>query len=128
MNYNVLYLVSELPAPVIVMVISALIWKNPPCRSENVGYRTKRSQSSEQAWLYAQVVYGKLATIIFAIYTVFTAVLGVVGIFLNFGEKTGFVVLIVQCAVLVALLFVIVGVVESKLKAAFDEQGNPKGE
>ncbi|MDE6726447.1 MAG: SdpI family protein [Oscillospiraceae bacterium] len=127
MNYNVLYLLGELPAPVIILALSALIWKNPPRQSENIGYRTRRSQSSEQAWVFAQIVYGKLSTIVFAAFTALTAVVGIIGILRNFDENTGFAVFIVQNVVLVALLFVIIIVVERKLKAAFDENGEPKG-
>lgn len=126
MNYNVLYLLGELPAPVTVLVLSALVWKNPPRQSENIGYRTRRSQSSEQAWLFAQIAYGKLSTIVFAVFTALTAIVGVIGILRNFNEKTGFAVFIVQNAVLVTLLFVIIAIVEQKLKAAFDENGEPK--
>ncbi|MDE6733342.1 MAG: SdpI family protein [Oscillospiraceae bacterium] len=127
MNYNVLYLLGELPAPIIILVLSALVWKDPPRQSENIGYRTRRSQSSEQAWLFAQVVYGRLSTIVFAVFTALTAIVGVVGILMNFGEKTGFAVFIAQNCVLVILLFATVAAVEGRLKAAFDENGDPKG-
>lgn len=127
MNYNVLYLISELPAPLIILVLSVLIWKNPPRQSENIGYRTRRSQSSEQVWLFAQITYGKLSTIVFAVFTALTAVVGIIGILRNFSDKTGFAVFIAQNCVLVALLFVIVIIVENKLKSAFDENGEPKG-
>lgn len=127
MNYNVLYLLSELPAPMIILALSALVWRNPPRPSENIGYRTRRSQSSEQAWLYAQIAYGKLSTIVFAAFTALTVVVGLIGILRNFDESTGFAVFIAQNSVLVSLLFVIIAIVEQKLKAAFDENGEPKG-
>lgn len=128
MNNNVLYLLSELPAPVIVLAISALVWKYPPRSSENFGYRTKRSKSSEQAWMFAQIVYGKLSTIVFAVFTAVTVIIGIIGILKNFDDKTGFAVFIAQNCVLVALIFVIILIVENKLKAAFDENGEPRGE
>lgn len=127
MNYNVLYLLSELPAPIIVLALSAIVWKNPPRPSENIGYRTRRSQSSEQAWLFAQITYGKLSTIVFAVFTALTVVVGLVGILRNFDESTGFAVFIAQNCMLVALLFVIIAIVEQKLKSAFDENGQPRG-
>lgn len=127
MNHNVLYLLGELPAPIIILALSALVWKDPPRQSENIGYRTRRSQSSEQAWVFAQVVYGKLSTIVFAVFTALTAIVGVIGILKNFGEKTGFAVFIAQNCVIVILLFAVVAAVESRLKAAFDENGEPKG-
>lgn len=126
-NYNILYLIAELPAPLTILALSALVWKNPPRQNENIGYRTRRSQSSEQAWLFAQIAYGKLSTIVFAVFTALTVIVGVVGILKNFGEKTGFAVFIAQNCILVALLFVILIIVENKLKSAFDEHGEPKG-
>ncbi len=127
MNYNILYLIAELPAPLTILALSALVWKNPPRQNENIGYRTRRSQSSEQAWLFAQIAYGKLSTIVFSVFSVITAVVGIIGILRNFNEKTGFAVFIAQNCILVALLFVIVIIVEKKLRSAFDENGEPRG-
>lgn len=127
MNYNVLYFLGELPAPMIILALSASVWKKPPRPSENIGYRTRRSQSSEQAWLFAQITYGKLSTIVFTVFTALTVVVGLIGILKNFDESTGFAVFITQNCVLVALLFVIIVIVEQKLKSAFDENGEPRG-
>ncbi len=126
MNYNVVNLLSELIAPVIVTLVSLAMWKNPPRMNEGVGYKTRRSQSSEEAWNFAQVYSGRLMTLIFAGYTALTVIVGLVGILMNFGEGTGLAVLIAQSVVLVVLIIVIIVITENKLKTLFDENGKPR--
>ena len=123
---NVLFLIGEITAPVIVLAVAYFIWKTPPRYGGN-GYRTKRSESSEQAWLFAQVTYGKLATVVFGAFTALTLIVGVVGILMNFDEETGFAVFIAQNIVLVILLAVVIAAVEKKLAETFDENGKHKG-
>ena len=121
-----MFLIGEMTAPVIVLAVAYFIWKTPPQYGGN-GYRTKRSESSEQAWLFAQVTYGKLATVVFGAFTALTLIVGIIGILMNFDEETGFAVFIAQNIVLVILLTVVIAAVEKKLRAAFDENGRPKG-
>lgn len=127
MNNNVLYLLSELIAPVIVLAICAVMWKKPPRFGEQIGYKTPRSQSSEEAWNFAQVYWARLSTYIFAAFTALTVIVGLVGILVNFGDKLGFAVFIAQNVVLVALLIVTIVSTETKLHKFFDENGKPKG-
>lgn len=126
MNYNVLYLLSELIAPLIVLAISALMWKNPPRKNGAIGYKTPRSESSEEAWNFAQVYWARLSTYIFAAFTALTVIVGLVGIFVNFGDKLGFAVFIAQNVVLVVLLIVTIVSTEKKLHKFFDGNGKPK--
>lgn len=126
MNYNVLYLLSELIAPVIILAVCAVMWKNPPRFGEQIGYKTRSSQSSEEAWNFAQVYWARLSTYIFAAFTVLTVIVGLVGIFVNFGDKIGFAVFIAQNVVLVGLLIVTIVSTEIKLHKFFDENGKPK--
>lgn len=126
MNYNVLYLLSELAAPVIVLVISAVMWKKPPRFGEQIGYRTRSSQSSEDAWNFAQVYWARLSTYIFAAFTALTVIVGLVGIFVNFDDKIGFAVFIAQNVVLVALLIVTIVSTEKKLHKFFDGNEKPR--
>ena len=125
MLINVLFLVGEITAPVIVLAVAYFIWKTPPQYGGN-GYRTKRSESSEQAWLFAQVTYGKLATVVFGAFTALTLVVGMIGVLMNFDEETGFAVFIAQNIVLVILLTVVIAAVEKKLAETFDENGDPR--
>ena len=123
---NVLFLIGEMTAPAILLAVAYSIMKTPPRYGGN-GYRTKRSESSEQAWLFAQVTYGKLATVVFGAFTALTLIVGVVGILLNFDEETGFAVFIAQNIVLVILLTAVIAAVEKKLAENFDENGKHKG-
>lgn len=126
MLVNVLFLIGEITAPAIILAVAYFIRKSPQ-QYGGYGYRTKRSESSEQAWYYAQVTYGKLATVVFGAYIAVTLIVGVVGILVNFDEETGFAVFIAQNIVLVILLSIVIAVVEKKLRAAFDENGKHKG-
>lgn len=126
MNYNVLYLLSELAAPVIVLVISAVMWKKPPRFGEQIGYRTRSSQISEDAWNFAQVYWARLSTYIFGAFTALTVIVGLVGIFVNFDDKIGFAVFIAQNVVLVALLIVTIVSTEKKLHKFFDGNEKPR--
>lgn len=116
-NINIIYFISELPAPLIIMIIGIIIWKNPPQFGEDFGYRTKLSQKSEQMWFIAQAAYGKLSAIVFAAVTAATVLLNVFAIIKNFGENTGFAVFIVQNAVVLTALFMTIAAVERKLKS-----------
>ena len=127
MNFNILYFAAELPAPLIILALSAWIGKNPPELNASVGYRTRRSMSSEQAWAFAQAVYGSISTKAFAVFSVVTVIVGVVGIAASFDEDTGIAVFIAHSAALVALQFAVFAFVERKLKLTFDENGEPKG-
>ena len=122
---NVLFLIGEITAPAIVLAVAYFIRKTPPQYGGN-GYRTKRSESSEQAWLFAQVTYGKLATVVFGAFTALTLIVGVIGILMNFDEETGFAVFIAQNIVLVILLTIVIAAVEKKLAETFDENGDPR--
>ena len=122
---NVLFLVGEITAPVIVLAVAYSIRKTPPRYGGN-GYRTKRSESSEQAWLFAQVTYGKFATVVFGAFTALTLIVGVIGILMNFDEETGFAVFIAQNIVLVILLAAVIAAVEKKLAETFDGNGDPR--
>lgn len=55
MNDNIVYLMSYIPTPLIFLIAGLMVWRFPPRYGETYGYRTKLSQSSEQAWDFAQV-------------------------------------------------------------------------
>lgn len=58
---KVFILLTSLVIPIIMIISGALIWKNPPAPNGAVGYRTKRSRSSEKVWYIAQSFWGKLS-------------------------------------------------------------------
>lgn len=64
MNDGVVYLISYLVTPIVLGIAGLVSWRFPPKYGENVGYRTQRSKSSEAAWNFAQVFWGRLILII----------------------------------------------------------------
>lgn len=124
MNMNIFFMIGELPTPLIIMALGFTMWKKPPKFGEQVGYRTKLSQRSEQAWNYAQVVYGKLSAIVFAVISGATLLLNIYALIRNFDDITGMIALLIQCAVVIGALFVLIGIVEHRLKMYFGGDGD----
>ena len=54
MNDGVVYLLSYLILPVLLIVVGLVMWRFPPGYGGSVGYRTMRPRSSRQAWDLAQ--------------------------------------------------------------------------
>lgn len=127
MNINVLFLLAELPVPIIIMAFSASIWRNPPKREENFGYRTKRALRSESAWNYAQELYGRICTITFAIMSALTLIAGLIPVIARLDEGRGAIISGMVFLADLILMFVIIFIVEGKLKKNFDKNGNRKG-
>ena len=123
MNDNILYLIAEIPTPVIIMIIAISMWRSPPKRNENFGYRTRRSMLSEEAWNAAQILYGKYATILFAVTLAATVIAGTVIIFVDPDEDTAMMLFLLITAVQVGVLMAVIAMVEHKLKILFDENG-----
>lgn len=117
---NVVVLSTDLIIPIVVLLVG-IFTKNhiPKNRNGSVGYRTKRSRSSQEAWEYANkemaIVMRKLGCILLA------ATIVICTFFLKSSE----VVVCIVCTVVMALqcIALIVGMVgiENKLKEKFDE-------
>lgn len=117
---NVVILATDLIIPIVVL-IAGIITKNhmPQYRNGSVGYRTRRSRSSREAWEYANkemaIVMQKLGWIMLA------ATIVICAFFLNSSEVivsiVCTVVIVVQC---VALAIGMLGI-ENKLKEKFDK-------
>lgn len=123
---NVMFLIGELPTPLIIMAFALSMRRFPPNFGEN-GYNTRRSRKSEETWQFAQTAYGHYAAITFAVMSVLTLAVGLTAIFLDLGETAGFVTFLTVTFVQVAGLFAIIMVIEHQLKEKFDEDGKPKG-
>lgn len=122
---NVLYLIGELPVPIIIMAFALSMKKYPPNFGEN-GYNTRRSRKSEETWKFAQTAYGHYAAAAFAVMSALTLAVGLAAIFLKFGETAGFVTFMAVTLAQVAVLFVIILIIERQLKEKFDEDGMPR--
>lgn len=125
---NVLFLIGELPTPLIIMAFAVSMRKIPPRYGENTGYNTRRSRKSEETWNYAQTAYGRYATIAFAVTSAVTLAVGLIAIFLNLGEIAGFVTFMAVTLAQVAVLVGVIIVIERQLERNFDEDGKPRGE
>lgn len=122
---NVMFLIGELPTPIIIMAFAISMRNNPPKFGEN-GYNTRRSRKSMEAWDFAQAAYGCYATITFAVMSAVTLAVGLTAIFLNLGEAAGFVTFMAVTTAQVAVLFGVIVVIERQLKRNFDENGKPR--
>ena len=99
--------------------------RRPPYKS--LGYCSRRAQSSEPAWDFAQVSFGKIAAPVFGAYTALTLIVGVIVLTQNLDKKINLAVFVAHSFILVTLFIIVVAVVEKKLRAAFDENGKHKG-
>ena len=99
--------------------------RRPPYKS--LGYCSRRAQSSEPAWDFAQVTFGKIAAPVFGAYTALTLIVGVIVLTQNLDKKINLAVFVAHSFIPVTLFIIVVAVVEKKLRAAFDENGKHKG-
>lgn len=125
---NVMFLIGELPTPLIIMAFALSMRKMPPKYGENTGYNTRRSRKSEEAWNYAQTAYGRYATVAFAVTSLLTFIVGLAALLMNFGETAGFVTFMAVTLAQVAVLVGVIVVIERQLGRSFDEDGKPRGE
>jgi len=124
---NVLFLISELPLPLIMMAFAMSMRRMPPKYGESTGYNTKRSRKSQETWDYAQTAYGRCATKAFALTSAGTFAVWLITFLLDLDDKQGFVAFMVITAVQVAVLFGVIMTVERQLNEKFDENGKPRG-
>lgn len=125
---NVMFLIGELPTPIIIMAFALSMRNNPPRFGENTGYNTRRSRKSTEAWDFAQTAYGRYATKAFAVTSAVTFAVGLIAIFLNIGEEAGFAVFMAVTTAQVAVLVGVIIVIERQLERNFDDDGRPRGE
>lgn len=119
MNDGVVYLISYLVTPIVLGIAGLVSWRFPPKYGENVGYRTQRSKSSEAAWDFAQVFWGRLILIISIPVLAVSAAVGVFQTANDVGEDAGLVICCIVIALQLTGLFVSIGCTESALKKWF---------
>ena len=119
MNDNVVFLLSYIPTPLIFMAAGLMILRFPPGYGESVGYRTKLSRSSEQAWDFAQVFWGRLAVFSSIPVFVISMAAGIVQLLMNADENTGLIICYAVVTLQLVPIFVSIGVTESTLKKNF---------
>lgn len=119
MNDNVIMLFCYLPAPIIFIIVGVLLWRFPAPYGDLIGYKTKLSYSSKEAWDYAQVSFGKLCTLVNIPMLALSAGVGVFQIIKNVGEDAALVICLVLTTLQVVPLLVCIFITESRLKRYF---------
>ena len=119
MNDNVLMLICYLPAPITFIVAGLLLWRFPAPYGDAIGYKTKLSYSSKEAWDFAQVYFGRLCMLVNIPVLVLTVVVGVFQVVKNVDENTGLVICLTLTTLQLVPLFVCIFKTEAKLKKYF---------
>ena len=111
MNDGVVYLLSYLILPVLLIVVGLVMWRFPPGYGGSVGYRTK--------WDFAQVYWGRLILVMSIPMLAVSVGAGVFQIVKPLSEAAGLLVFCVIMTLQLVSLFVSIGVTESALKRRF---------
>lgn len=119
MNDNVIFLISYVPTPLILLVAGLIIWRFPAPYGSAVGYKTKRSYASAEAWDFAQVYWGRLMTIISAPTLALSVGAGVVQIIKNVDENAGLAICMGVVTSQIVPIFVSIAITENALKKNF---------
>ena len=123
---NFFFLIGEMITSSFALTVSYYVKsRRPPYNS--LGYCSRRAKSSEPAWDFAQVTFGKLAAPVFGVFTALTLIVGAVVLAQDLDRKINLLIFIVHNIILVSLFIVIVAAVEKKLSENFDENGKHKG-
>ena len=118
---NILLFVCVLICPVIAIVTGFILMKNPPKEINNtVGYRTRRSKSSQEAWDFANVYSGKCTMIYGVISLIIGAALDYYLVYMA-GVNALFAMILVITLELVGLIIAMLVPTERKLKEKFGE-------
>lgn len=119
MNDNVLFLMCYIPTPLILLVAGLVIWRFPAPYGSAVGYKTKRSYASAEAWDFAQVYWGRLMTIISVPTLALSVGAGVVQIIKNVDENAGLAICMGVVTLQIVPIFVSIAITENALKKNF---------
>lgn len=127
MNDNVVTAVVNMFLPLTMLGLGLMIWRTRPGYRDLFGYHTTWAEKSEEAWNFAQELFGRLCTITFAIASFLTLIAGLIPVIAHMDEAWVSIISGIVCFVDLIPLFVIIFIVEGKLKKNFDKDGHRKG-
>lgn len=127
MNDNMVTAVVNMFLPLTMLGMGLMIWRTKPGYRDLFGYRTTWAGKSEEAWDFAQELFGRLCTKSFAIASFLTLVAGLIPVIARLDESWGTIICVVVSFADTILMFVIIFIVEEKLKRNFDKDGHRKG-
>ena len=122
MFVNIVYFISVIIVPIIAIVAGYLMKNRPPDKINNtIGYRTRRSKASQEAWDFANRYCGK-NTLIFGIICLIVSVIAGYVLFFRGNTVTGGMVrmLIIMLIQIVLLVIVMALPTEMQLKKRFE--------
>lgn len=125
MTDYIILLVSVLPLPILMLIIGFISWKNPPAPGA-VGYKTKRSKSSIEAWYFAQVTWGKLMVFYNIPLLIATVASVLAAFFLKFNENDMYLATMILSAIQIIVIFWVIFKTERKLKKNYNADGTHK--
>ena len=125
MNIGLMELVYTLVIPLAMLITGAVMWRFPP-KYKGLGYHTARSESSPEAWTYANHLCARLMTLANIPLLIINVVAVVLGMVLYFDSDTAVKVTIALVIAEVTVICTMLGIVEAKLCKRFDKNGKPK--
>jgi uncharacterized membrane protein len=118
---EILFTVCVAIVPIIAIITGFLMKTNPPKKINNaVGYRTRRSKASQEAWDFANVYCGK-NTFIYGIISLIISIAAYLFMTRSAGMGMMSSMYIVMAVQVVALIVVMAVPTEKKLKDKFGE-------
>lgn len=125
MNIGLMMLVYTLAIPLAMLISGAVMWRFPP-KYKGLGYHTSRSESSPEAWAYANHLCARLLTLANIPLLMINVLAVVLGMVLYFDSDTAVTVTVALAIADVAVICTMFGIVEAKLCKKFDKNGKPK--
>lgn len=126
MNENVICCIVNMLLPVTMSALGIVIWRSMPPYGSILGYKTSRSLKNPILWNFDQSYFGKYCTLIYAVLSVLTLTAGLVSIFVKSDETALAIISGVAVIINVAALFIIIGLVEYRLKKIELQNGADK--
>ena len=119
MNDNVIMLICYLPEPFTLLFVGLMLWKFPAPYGDMIGYKTKLSRSSKDAWDFAQVYFGKLCTLVHIPVLALSAAVGAYQVVVDADETTGLIICLALTTLQLVPLFSCIFITELRLKKYF---------
>ncbi|MDE6726446.1 MAG: SdpI family protein [Oscillospiraceae bacterium] len=117
---------GSVAVPIVSVICGLILWKATPPINAFFGYRSKLSQQNELLWGFAQKTAGRLLVAVCVPMTLVSLSVGIIAD-KNFSADGKYWTLIVLVAFQTAVMALINLQIESKLRSALDENGEPRG-
>lgn len=118
---NAAFILCGIALPLVTLIMGAILCKNPPGINRGFGFRTKLSQSSDEAWYFAQRYSGRLLVYVSAPTLAVSALVCVIGAVCKISSDSKFGVIFVIVIVGVIELAAVSALTDSKLKTSFKD-------